>query len=153
MFNTLVESTCRHLSPLAAYIRKHPPPHCRIRPGDIGDQDEQLIAESCWWWMFFWVLGTALSCGRRSRSLNTCRRILKKRRIAFTRCWKRTSTRFFFDQDNQLSSGSEEAHQKFMTFRSHATNFTNVTQKFLTQILTDLGSDTGLGQRFSQSST
>lgn len=61
--------------------------------------------------------------------------------------------KIFFDQDNQLSSGSEEAHQKFMTFRSHATNFTNVTQKFLTQILTDLGSDTGLGQRFSQSST
>ena len=58
----------------------------------------------------------------------------------------------FFDQENQLTNGSEEAHQKFMTFRSHATNFTNVTQKFLTQILTDLGSETGLGQRVSQSS-
>eukprot|EP00438_Fugacium_kawagutii_P031448 Skav200324 [mRNA] locus=scaffold1760:105811:111894:- [translate_table: standard] len=57
----------------------------------------------------------------------------------------------FFDQDNQFTS--EEAHQKFMTFRSHATNFTNVTQKFLTQILSDLGSETGLGQRASQSST
>lgn len=58
----------------------------------------------------------------------------------------------FFDQENQLTNGSEEAHQKFMTFRSHATNFTNVTQKFLTQILTDLGSETGLGQKCSQSS-
>lgn len=58
----------------------------------------------------------------------------------------------FFDQENQLTNGSEEAHQKFMTFRSHATNFTNVTQKFLTQILTDLGSETGLGQKVSQSS-
>ena len=58
----------------------------------------------------------------------------------------------FFDQENQPTSGSEEAHQKFMTFRSHATNFTNVTQKFLTQILSDLGSETGLGQKVSQSS-
>lgn len=57
--------------------------------------------------------------------------------------------KIFFEE--QLS-GSEEAHQKFMTFRSHATNFTNVTQKFLTQILTDLGSETGLGERVSQSS-
>lgn len=58
--------------------------------------------------------------------------------------------KIFFDQENQLSS--EEAHQKFMTFRCSATNFTNVTQKFLTQILTDLGSETGLGQKVSQSS-
>lgn len=37
------------------------------------------------------------------------------------------------------SGGSESAHARFMDFRSHVTNFANVTQKFLTQILADLG--------------
>jgi len=35
----------------------------------------------------------------------------------------------------------EEAPRKFREFRSHVTNFTNVTQKFLTRIMTDLGQD------------
>jgi len=41
------------------------------------------------------------------------------------------------DQENLESNG--EAHQKFMEFRSHVTNFTSVTQKFRERILTDLG--------------
>lgn len=44
----------------------------------------------------------------------------------------------FFSED-ALAAGSQDAHSKFMDFRSHVTNFTNVTQKFLVQILTDLG--------------
>lgn len=44
----------------------------------------------------------------------------------------------FFDSEEALST--EEQKTKFMEFRSHVTNYTNVTQKFLKQILTDLGS-------------
>merc|ERR1711870_158614 len=39
---------------------------------------------------------------------------------------------FFNNDDPNIGS-------KFKDFRSHVTNFTNVTQKFLAQILTDLG--------------
>jgi len=45
----------------------------------------------------------------------------------------------FFKKEDSLGIGSAEAHKKFMDFRSHVTNFTNVTQKFRDQILTDLG--------------
>jgi len=44
---------------------------------------------------------------------------------------------FFSNEADKLASS--EAHAKFMEFRSHVTNFTNVTQKFRDQILTDLG--------------
>mmetsp|Transcript_128463 Transcript_128463/g.286240 ORF Transcript_128463/g.286240 Transcript_128463/m.286240 type:complete len:329 (-) Transcript_128463:60-1046(-) len=44
----------------------------------------------------------------------------------------------FFSNDAVLVAGGAEAHAKFMEFRSHVTNFTNVTQKFLSQILHDL---------------
>jgi len=46
---------------------------------------------------------------------------------------------FFSNEADKLGPGSGEAHAKFMEFRSHVTNFTNVTQKFRDQILTDLG--------------
>jgi len=46
---------------------------------------------------------------------------------------------FFSNESDKLGPGSSEAHAKFMEFRSHVTNFTNVTQKFRDQILTDLG--------------
>jgi len=46
----------------------------------------------------------------------------------------------FFNPDQPLVPAGEEVHKKFMDFRSRVTNFTNVTQKFLTQIMTDLGS-------------
>merc|ERR1712151_989257 len=42
----------------------------------------------------------------------------------------------FFSKCTMTAS---EMHEKFMEFRSHVTNFTNVTQKFRNQILTDLG--------------
>mmetsp|Transcript_35458 Transcript_35458/g.101944 ORF Transcript_35458/g.101944 Transcript_35458/m.101944 type:complete len:551 (-) Transcript_35458:170-1822(-) len=45
----------------------------------------------------------------------------------------------FFNNEDSLGPGSAEAHDKFMEFRSHVTNFTNVTQKFRDQILSDLG--------------
>jgi ariadne-1 len=41
-------------------------------------------------------------------------------------------------EDAAMGSG-QSVKEKFMDFRSHVTNFTNVTQKFLTQILQDLG--------------
>lgn len=41
-----------------------------------------------------------------------------------------------FHQDMESTGNAKD---KFMEFRSHVTNFTNVTQKFRTQILTDLG--------------
>jgi len=45
----------------------------------------------------------------------------------------------------RISSGGgfvqDGPHAKFMEFRSHVTNFTNVTRKFMAQILTDLGGD------------
>lgn len=50
----------------------------------------------------------------------------------------------FFNPSDMLGNGSADAHSKFMEFRSHATNFTNVTQKFLVKILHDIGSDHGL---------
>lgn len=43
----------------------------------------------------------------------------------------------FFNQEAP-TTGSQEAQTKFREFRSHVTNFTNVTQKFLVQILQDL---------------
>merc|ERR1712107_560669 len=49
-----------------------------------------------------------------------------------------------FSDSDPARPGSDEAHAKFMEFRSHVTNFTNVTQKFLFQILTDLGDGAGL---------
>jgi len=45
----------------------------------------------------------------------------------------------FLNSENQESDSSPENHRKFMEFRSHVTNYTNVTQKFLTQIMSDLG--------------
>jgi len=51
----------------------------------------------------------------------------------------------FFNSEDTLGPGSSEAHAKFMEFRSHVTNFTNVTQKFRDQILQDLG----YGQRLT----
>lgn len=43
---------------------------------------------------------------------------------------------FFKEED---LANSEEHKSKFMNFRSHVTNYTNVTQKFLDQIMKDLG--------------
>merc|ERR1719422_815434 len=43
---------------------------------------------------------------------------------------------FFKEED---LPNSEEHKVKFMNFRSHVTNYTNVTQKFLDQIMKDLG--------------
>lgn len=43
------------------------------------------------------------------------------------------------ESECKLGLSSSEAHAKFMEFRSNVTNFTNVTQKFRDQILTDLG--------------
>mmetsp|Transcript_50405 Transcript_50405/g.113323 ORF Transcript_50405/g.113323 Transcript_50405/m.113323 type:complete len:546 (-) Transcript_50405:161-1798(-) len=45
----------------------------------------------------------------------------------------------FFSGEENCGPTSQEAHAKFMDFRSHVTNFTNVTQKFRDHILTDLG--------------
>merc|ERR1712032_789358 len=45
----------------------------------------------------------------------------------------------FFNESDTTSPRGQEAHSKFMNFRSHVTNYTNVTQKFLAQILHDLG--------------
>lgn len=42
------------------------------------------------------------------------------------------------DGQDASSGGSESPHAKFMDFRSHVTNFSNVTQKFLQQILNAL---------------
>jgi len=55
----------------------------------------------------------------------------------------------FFNTEETLAAGAAEAHAKFMAFRSHVTNFTNVIQKFNTQILTDLG----MGMRLVGSSS
>merc|ERR1719282_531696 len=41
--------------------------------------------------------------------------------------------------DSTFFNNDENIGNKFKDFRSHVTNFTNVTQKFLAQILTDLG--------------
>eukprot|EP00929_Paragymnodinium_shiwhaense_P031994 TRINITY_DN17809_c0_g1_i1.p1 TRINITY_DN17809_c0_g1~~TRINITY_DN17809_c0_g1_i1.p1 ORF type:complete len:543 (+),score=138.44 TRINITY_DN17809_c0_g1_i1:96-1724(+) len=40
--------------------------------------------------------------------------------------------------ENSLAPGGAEDKEKFRKFRSHATNFTNVTQKFMNQILEDM---------------
>jgi ariadne-1 len=45
----------------------------------------------------------------------------------------------FFNAEDQGSLTKEEAKARFMQFRSHVTNYTNVTQKFREQILADLG--------------
>merc|ERR1740121_15310 len=45
----------------------------------------------------------------------------------------------FFSNENPYRPGDPEMHALFMDFRSHVTNFTNVTQKFREQILTGLG--------------
>mmetsp|Transcript_91143 Transcript_91143/g.162255 ORF Transcript_91143/g.162255 Transcript_91143/m.162255 type:complete len:535 (-) Transcript_91143:198-1802(-) len=58
----------------------------------------------------------------------------------------------FFSEETKIS-GPAEARQKFMDFRSHATNFTSVTQKFMVQILNDLSSDEGLSSKKTRSST
>jgi len=51
----------------------------------------------------------------------------------------------YFNDESVTANGCPTA--KFMEFRTHATNFTNVTQKFLVQILNDIGSDHGLGEK------
>lgn len=63
---------------------------------------------------------------------------------------ERDFEQFFFSDETMSAAG---ATAKFMEFRSHATNFTNVTQKFLAQLLTDIGSETGLGEKKSRAAT
>jgi len=46
---------------------------------------------------------------------------------------------FFPETEQESFVSNAEAHQKFMEFRSHVTNFTNVTGKFRDRILLDLG--------------
>merc|ERR1719473_1403181 len=45
----------------------------------------------------------------------------------------------FFNRGEAPALGNEEAQVKFVEFRSNATNFSNVMQKFVAQILTHLG--------------
>merc|ERR1719183_92666 len=49
----------------------------------------------------------------------------------------------FFEEDPAQQCGTN-TKDKFMEFRSHVTNFTNVTTKFLHQIIMDLGVGGGL---------
>lgn len=49
--------------------------------------------------------------------------------------------------EDSLALLKEKLDTQFKEFRTRVTNFTNVTQKFLTQILTDLGSDGKLTQQ------
>jgi ariadne-1 len=51
---------------------------------------------------------------------------------------------FNVDGQDASSGWTESPHAKFMVFRSHVTNFSNVTQKFLQQILNDLGFENSL---------
>ncbi|CAE8588464.1 unnamed protein product, partial [Polarella glacialis] len=64
---------------------------------------------------------------------------------------ERDFDQIFFSDDSNLATGSADAHAKFMDFRSHATNFTNVTQKFMVQIIHDLGCEGGLSTARSAS--
>eukprot|EP00933_Yihiella_yeosuensis_P053283 TRINITY_DN51499_c0_g1_i1.p1 TRINITY_DN51499_c0_g1~~TRINITY_DN51499_c0_g1_i1.p1 ORF type:complete len:551 (-),score=105.03 TRINITY_DN51499_c0_g1_i1:194-1846(-) len=72
-------------------------------------------------------------------------RNLEEKTDALHEMLERDFQMMFFDEEGSVSnSSSEDAVKKFMAFRSHATNFTNVTQKFLVKILNDIGSDAGL---------
>ncbi|CAE7781353.1 putative E3 ubiquitin-protein ligase ARI5 [Symbiodinium microadriaticum] len=55
--------------------------------------------------------------------------------------------RMFFNPSEGQPLSQADVHQNFKVFRSHATNYTNVTQKFMDKVLKDLGSDSGLGQK------
>merc|ERR1712107_810060 len=90
------------------------------------------------------------------RQVRACRRVLKwsyvygyyleetgPEKNLFEHLQKNLEEKIVSDSD-PARPGSDEAHAKFMEFRSHVTNFTNVTQKFLFQILTDLGDGAGL---------
>merc|ERR1719277_2633707 len=52
---------------------------------------------------------------------------------------KELDNSFFSEEKSAIAP--EDVPQKFREFRSKVTNYTNVTQKFLTQIMTDLGSN------------
>lgn len=57
--------------------------------------------------------------------------------------------KIFFTEEAQ-STNAAEAHEKFKNYRSHVTNFTNVTQKFMAQILQDLGNPNAVGNGLLQ---
>merc|ERR1712113_1351361 len=50
----------------------------------------------------------------------------------------------FFNNEKPFAPGDPDMHSDFMEFRSHVTNYTNVTQKFRGQIITDLGTGESL---------
>lgn len=53
-----------------------------------------------------------------------------------------------------ILAGDDLQHQnaKFMDFRSYVTNYTNVVQKFMARMLTDVGTEQGLAATSSSSS-